>query len=62
MRTELGNRLRQLCKRAQKGDDPRELARLLEEIDDGLSELVDEVLEVIEEVTNVIRTKQRRPS
>jgi len=59
LRTGPRNRLRQLCKRAKDVENPRELARLLKEIDDGLSELDSELRDILEEVESVIRTKRR---
>jgi len=48
-----------LCKRAKEEENPRELARLLDEIDDRLSELTTELREILEEVESVIKTKRR---
>jgi hypothetical protein len=41
-------------------ENPRDLARLLKEIDDGLSEFHCELREILEEVQSLIRTNQHR--
>jgi hypothetical protein len=59
LKADLPRQLRQLCKKAREEEDPRELARLFKEIDDGLSVLSRQLEDILAELENVIRTKGR---
>jgi hypothetical protein len=52
-------RLRKLCSRAIVEKDPHELAVLLMEIDEILSETVDEIAGMLKDVEQVLKKRER---
>lgn len=52
-------RLRKLCSRAIAEKDPHELAVLLMEIDEILSETVDEIAGMLKDVEQVLKKRER---